>query len=176
MNKWRKKEEVTDTDRKASRKHTGLWGAGGDKEALALGPWIRMAAMQEQAGSSSFTILSHPMISTYVALSVIVWSLSCGYLTKTNPYYLTLVPERGATWAFIWRRVLATWWNAKSKIVSPFGFCLVWTNFRATNLAVPTLNARWSPAGSQGCWLEWCEWAKPVKLWAVNPNQWAERR
>lgn len=47
-------------------------GAGSNKESLRLGSWIRIAALQGQAGSSSVTLHSHPIISTNVALSVTV--------------------------------------------------------------------------------------------------------
>lgn len=47
-------------------------GAGSDKESPSLGGWIRIAAMHWQAGSSSVTLPSHPIISTNVALSFTV--------------------------------------------------------------------------------------------------------
>lgn len=78
--------KVVSTDRVSIKplKHgtTGN-GAGSNKESLRLGSWIRITAMQGQAGSSLVTLHSHPIISTNVTLSVTVVTLVV--LNKSQP-------------------------------------------------------------------------------------------
>lgn len=82
MSNWRNKENVTDrksvaeivnTDRVSIK--TVKHGAP-ESDALSLGSWIGTVASPGQAGSSSVTLPSYPIISTNVALSVTVWSQS----------------------------------------------------------------------------------------------------